>query len=304
MRKALGVPVTTALLKGRANYLCLHRLALAREEARRGAGADAQLSRIAEWAAYTRRGDIAELASVPESSPLWPQVTSTSDNCLGSRCDHYEECHVNRARREALGADLLVVNHHLFFADLALREEGFGQLLPGVDAVIFDEAHRLPETATQYLGSSVSGHQINSLCRDARVENAREKSAIGNFEKIVDRTARASADFRLAFAGPARRAPWEELEASAATARALAALSEALEGLYDLLEAAAPKGEGLKACWRRAQSAHEALEALRDQHSVDHVRWIELTRRSFVLDRKSTRLNSSHTDIPRMPSSA
>ena len=153
VRKALGVPVTTALLKGRANYLCLHRLALAREEARRGAGADAQLSRIAEWAAYTRRGDIAELASVPESSPLWPQVTSTSDNCLGSRCDHYEECHVNRARREALGADLLVVNHHLVFADLALREEGFGQLLPGVDAVIFDESHRPPDTATP---SSVS----------------------------------------------------------------------------------------------------------------------------------------------------
>src|SRR3970040_787775 len=144
VRDALAVPVSTALLKGRSNYLCRYRLDSLETDGRPAGRRDqSNLARIREWSGHTRRGDIAEMNVIPEDSDLWPLVTSTADNCLGSACSHYDECFVNRARREALAADVVVVNHHLFFAALALREEGFGPLLPGVGAVIFDEAHQL-----------------------------------------------------------------------------------------------------------------------------------------------------------------
>jgi ATP-dependent DNA helicase DinG len=156
---ALGRPVHVALLKGRANYLCRHRLGLALEEGPGAVRESRRLAKIQAWAATTTRGEIAEVPGIPEDAPIWGRVTSNADNCLGQECGEFQRCHVVKARREALKAEVVVVNHHLLLADLALKEEGFGELLPGADAVVVDEAHQLPEIAARFFGVSVGTRQ-------------------------------------------------------------------------------------------------------------------------------------------------
>jgi len=171
--RAIGRPCRVALLKGRANYLCLHRLDLAEQQAAaRGLRREVAtvLPRLREWSRLTRQGDIAEFGALGDADPVWPWVTSTRDNCLGPDCPSFERCHVVQARREAQAADIVVVNHHLLMADLVLKEEGFGDLLPGADAIIIDEAHQLPEVATTFLGFMVSSRQLQSLGRDLATE--------------------------------------------------------------------------------------------------------------------------------------
>ena len=152
-----------ALLKGRANYLCRHRLELAEQQAyARGLRREVAtaLPKVRAWSYTTRRGDIAELPGLGEQDPVWPWVTSTRENCLGAECPKFEECFVLAARREAQAADIVVVNHYLLMADLVLKEEGFGELLPGADAIVIDEAHQLPDVAAQFLGYNVSTRQL------------------------------------------------------------------------------------------------------------------------------------------------
>src|ERR1035438_4371838 len=156
LAQALGMPVKFALLKGRANYLCRHRLELATQQGALLPGERGQarlLARVARWAGSTKTGDLAELTDMPEQSSLWPSITSTRENCLGQECPQFSRCHVLDARRAAQAADVVVVNHHLLLADLALKDEGFGDLLPGAEAVILDEAHQVPDIAAQFLGS-------------------------------------------------------------------------------------------------------------------------------------------------------
>jgi len=169
----LGRPVRIALLKGRANYLCSHRLGLAMTHGQnRGFSRElaGSLRKVNMWSMQTRKGDIGELAVVAESDPVWPWVTSTRDNCLGAECSFFDRCHMIAARREALAADIVVVNHHLLMADLLLKENGFGDLLPGADAVIVDEAHQLPDVATQAFGTTFSARQLRELVRDVTSE--------------------------------------------------------------------------------------------------------------------------------------
>lgn len=176
----LGRPVRIALLKGRANYLCAHRLGLAMAQGQ-GRGFSRELAtslrKVNMWSMQTRKGDIGELAAVAESDPVWPWVTSTRDNCLGAECGFFDRCHMVAARREALAADIVVVNHHLLMADLLLKENGFGDLLPGADAVIVDEAHQLPDVATQAFGTTFSARQLRDLVRDVTSEQTLAKIA-------------------------------------------------------------------------------------------------------------------------------
>lgn len=298
VRNALGVPVTSALLKGRSNYLCRHRLDRAQTDGRFGGKGDQSLlARIREWSMNTQRGDIAEMNQIPEDSEAWPWVTSTADNCLGSGCSHYDECFVNRARREALAADVVVVNHHLFFADLALREEGFGQLLPGVEAVIFDEAHQLPEVASNFLGLSISGHQIASLCRDSIAEDIKEHSGVAGLQAAAQSLEKSLADFRLALsephrpaasregrvAGNERRTSWDKLENAKAVHAALAELKARLTTLSAALDMAAGKGAGLANCARRASNLLDRLLMISESPPADYIAWIETGARSFTL---------------------
>src|SRR5450432_2152034 len=173
LARALGLPVKIALLKGRANYLCRHRLDLASQQGSLPGlerGIARTLARVSRWAAATKAGDLSELADLPEQSPVLPQITSTRENCLGQECSQFSRCHVFEARRNAQAADIVVVNHHLLLADLALKDEGFGDLLPGAEAVILDEAHQVPDTAAQFFGQVWSVRKVQILLRDINAE--------------------------------------------------------------------------------------------------------------------------------------
>ena len=284
IRNALGFPVSVALLKGRANYLCLHRFERTELEGRTGDKRKLiELARIRSWAGRTRTGDVAEIGDVPEDSELWPQVTSTADNCLGSACKHYEACYVNRARREALAADILVINHHLFFADLALREDGFAQLLPGADAVIFDEAHQLPEIASNFFGSALSSRQLLDLCRDAIAEELKEHSAVAGLVQAAQAAEKAVADFRLVFGVTPHRATWNKIEQEHRFYKALADLKAHMLDFSSLLEQASAKGQGLANCACRCQDLLDRLLTISESPPADHVVWYETTARGFVL---------------------
>mgnify|MGYP001583318242 CR=1 FL=1 len=283
VRDALGIPVSVALLKGRANYLCRYRLARTAAEGRFASRHQASdFQKLVAWAGRTRRGDIAEVSEIPEDAELWPFVTSTAENCLGGDCPDFDKCCVNAARREALAADVVVVNHHLFFADLALREEGFSQLLPGVEAVVFDEAHQLAEIASVFFGQSLSAHQLNGLCRDVVAEDVREKSGVAGLAEAAGKLEKAVADFRLAFGREPKRDALDKLEDDKAFHHALTELAARLDGLVEALALAAPKGQGLANCHRRALELSERLARIRDATS-DYVSWYETTARGFSL---------------------
>lgn len=283
IRDALGIPVTVALLKGRGNYLCLHRLARAeadvREPRRRG-----DVARVRDWSRRTRTGDIAEVTDVAEDAEVWSLVTSTTDNCLGAECPDFESCHVNRARREALAADILVVNHHLFFADLALREEGFAQLLPGVEAVVFDEAHQLAEIASMFFGLAVSSHQLLDLARDTRAAEREEQSLVGGLAEALSGLERTVADFRAALGAEIRRAAWQAVRNQDPVAGAWVGMNEALVVLQDRLGEAQAKGQRLANCARRADELMQRLVAVADANDGgEHVTWFETTVRGVAL---------------------
>ncbi len=279
VREALGRPVSTALLKGRSNYLCSYRL----EHAPESREFAPSLARIRAWSALTRSGDISEVEGVAEDSDVWPHVTSSPENCLGSRCPRYDSCYVKRAREQALAAEVLVVNHHLFFADLALREEGFARLLPGVEAVIFDEAHQLPDIATTFFGTSFSGHQLLGLCRDIHTEEHRASSGVAQLPDFTRALEKAVADFRLSFGVAPRREPLERMDGVPAYHAARDNLRARLTDLTAALEIAAQTSEGLASGYRRAASLLDRVTLLGEDCADEYVAWFETTVRGFSL---------------------
>jgi ATP-dependent DNA helicase DinG len=284
VREALGVRMKSALLKGRSNYLCRYRLDQARREGQFTDRADpARLATIAAWATRTKSGDCSELTGIPEDAGIWPRVTSTSDNCLGKECPFFDDCFVVKARREAQEADLVVVNHHLLFADLAIKREGFGEILPGAHAFVLDEAHQVPELAGQFFSVSLSARQLLELEADSLREAAAEsgaKAALDQLGRGIEAKARA---FRLAVEGrPARGAMRVLIEADDAR-EALDALADALVDLDRVLESMAERSEGLSACHARASELVSRLGRLSSQTEAGWVHWYELTERGFVL---------------------
>jgi ATP-dependent DNA helicase DinG len=185
VRAALGLGLRTALLKGRSNYLCLYRMEQARGERFASREVAAQFQRVVAWRGRTVRGDLAELQDLPEDSPLFAQVTSTADNCLGGECPFWSDCFVAKARTEAQTADVVVVNHHLLLADLAIKREGFGEILPGASAFVLDEAHQLPELAAQFFGERLGSRQLLDLARDALAETAESTGALATVQQPV-----------------------------------------------------------------------------------------------------------------------
>ncbi len=283
IRGALGMPVRIALLKGRGNYLCLHRLDHAMADPRRRHGAAAaELHAVRDWSVVTRLGDIAELP-IPEQDPVWPLVTSTADNCLGQGCPQWASCHFMAARREAQEAELVVINHHLLCADIALRDEGQGEVLPCADVFIVDEAHQLPDVAGSFFGVSVSGRQLLDLARD--LENAYQREA-GDLPAVLDAAAllvQATRGLRRSLGGPDRRGPWRELEGSADVQEALRSTVAALDGLADVLEPMRGRGKGLDHCQTRARGLSSRLLSLMGKAEAERVRWFDVHGRSFRL---------------------
>ncbi len=285
IRRALGTPVRAALLKGRSNYLCLHRMERADGvPLTRRPDMAAQLERIRSVARRTATGDTAEISDVPEDSPIWPYVTSTAENCLGTECPLYRECHVLRARKEAQEADVVVVNHHLLFADLALKESGFGEVLPTADAFILDEAHQLPDTASQFFGRRISARQIQELARDATAEQLREAPDAAWIRDAAEAVEQAARDFRLALGTEARRASWSVVADDADVRAALDGLGDAVEALEGELGALAERGRGLEQCARRARELSRLLGEWREPDpEAGLVQWFETWRTGFAL---------------------
>jgi ATP-dependent DNA helicase DinG len=285
VRAALKVPVTIALLKGRANYVCHYHLERVQAEGRLARREDAaHLSRIARFAATSTTGDKSDLAEVPEHAGIWPSVTSTRDNCLGSNCPHYGKCFVMEARRQALAADVVVVNHHLFFADVMLRDEGVAELLPACNTVIFDEAHQLPETASLFFGESTSTSQLIELARDSRLEAA---AAAKDFVALPEGAAaldKAARDLRLSLRETNARMTLGTIAGNQAFAAALATAAEKLDALAQLLESQAERGEGLRKCWQRATALREQIGRWRDDDDDDRVRWLEVFSHALQLN--------------------
>ncbi|MGD8312489.1 MAG: ATP-dependent DNA helicase [Gammaproteobacteria bacterium] len=285
VRDALGVAMKTALLKGRANYLCRHRLEVAGGEGR--ALRDRQLhdlETIRAWAGRTGSGDIAGLGTVPEDSPLWPRVTSTAENCLGQECEYYQDCFVVKARRSAMEADVVVINHHLLFADMVLKEEGFGELLPGADAFIIDEAHQLPDVASVFFGSTLSSFQFGDLARDIQVEYLREAGDIRELPDAAMQLDGLVRRLRLALGRTDRRAAWSEVAAERKVRDVVQQLSASLQRLTELLGQVAGRGKGLDNCWQRAVRLQESFRILQEPAGGDYIHWFESRHSAFRLN--------------------
>ncbi|MDZ4298018.1 MAG: ATP-dependent DNA helicase [Moraxellaceae bacterium] len=284
VRKLLGKPVRTALLKGRSNYLCPYRLQLSQDEARlptRQAVSD--LQKVAAWANKTKLGDIAELIDIAEDSAVWPLVTSTADNCLGQACPEIDRCPLVKARADAAEADIVVVNHHLFFADKALKDRGFGELLPPVEAVIFDEAHQLPDVAAVFFGQSLSSRQINDLLADALREVL---AAGGDLAKMHDLASQVEArlgDFRLLFGTDPRKGVWADVAELADLPDLVSQCTQALTEVMQALALLRDKSRGLENVHRRSEELLDLFIQLTGPTPKNQVHWYETYNKGFVL---------------------
>ncbi len=283
LAKALGLPVRVALLKGRTNYLCRHRLELTQQQGSLlggERGVARLLARVSRWAATTQSGDLAELTDLPEQSGIWPMITSTRENCLGQECPQFGRCHVFDARRAAQAAEIVVVNHHLLLADLALKDEGFGDLLPGAEAVILDEAHQVPDIAAQFFGQVWSVRQVQILMRDIGAELAaatvRSASITGELSLVEARLD----DLRGAFPGGAGRYEWVNLPT--AFLDILMELETALGDLGKELGKVGA-GAGIQNCGRRAVALAASLGTLGSVPEDAGLRWVEAAANGLSL---------------------
>lgn len=283
LRDALKINLDAVLLKGRANYLCHYRLKKALgESAQQGHAEFVGLKGIELWGADTKTGDKAEHQSLSEDHRLWPRVTSTVENCLGQECPDYNKCFVIKARRAAQDADLVVINHHLFCADLALRDSGFGELLPDAEAIILDEAHQLPEVATRFFGRTLSSRQLQDLTKDTLAELLTDAADMPELLSEVQSLPQTVARLRYAMGREGQKAAWQPLLEKQEFKDSVEELDKQLATLAEDLEAIAERSQGLQVCHRRCLMLREMLVSLQKPQEK-YVHWFETTRQGFLL---------------------
>jgi ATP-dependent DNA helicase DinG len=270
----VGRPMQVALLKGRNNYLCWHRLETALHDGTRDAETLGALRALSQWGQTSDSGDLTELEDFADDHALRSTVTSNVENCLGRDCEFFDRCFVLEARRRAQAADIVIVNHHLLLADLALKENGFGELLPGADAVIVDEAHQLPDVAQQFFGWSVSTRELESLVRDVYAE-ARSAAVVGGIDSGVRALSKTIVDLRSVAGPPLGRIPWAA--APTALRDLLPDAGAALEALAQDLEPLAEGSSGLRSCVERAVDAAARLRSIAVADSSQGLRWFDVT---------------------------
>ena len=289
VRKALNAPVSVALLKGRANYVCHFHLERTLQNGRLTSREDVgYLREISRFIKTTSTGDKAELARVPETAPVWNLVTSTRDTCFGTECQYYQDCFVMKARKEAQQADVVVVNHHLFFADVALKDTGVAELLPSANTIVFDEAHQLPETATLFFGETVSTSQILELCRDVLAEGLAHARDGAEWAKVVAPIERAARDLRLAFPQDIVRLAAHQIASSSTFFPTLETLKQELDGLIATLESQAERAETIEQCRVRAIDIADRLAKWNSSNGEvkegqERVQWVEAFSSSLQL---------------------
>ena len=284
LRDALGVPVTIALLKGRSSYLCSHRLGLARHDAQLpDRFAVRALARIEAWAQTTVSGDLAELEGLDERSSVIPLVTSSRENCLGSNCPQFKGCHVNKARRDAMAADLVVVNHHLFFADLTLRDSGVAELLPSVELAIFDEAHQLAEAGVQFLGAVLGSSQIIDFARDMLAAGLQQARGLLHWPELASACDRSARELRLAAVGrlgevrTSLKLRWAERSEEAAFAQALLDVGVACEAAREALDTVSELAPDFVRLAERAARLASLAKSFGEAPEDGKIRWLDLS---------------------------
>ncbi len=289
--KALAVESSSALLKGRSNYLCTHRLKLAPHLGFTNRVTQSLLSDVDEWSKLTPSGDISELTSIEEDSYIWPMVTSTADNCLGSECDDWEKCFIVNARKKAQAADVVVINHHLLLADMTLKNEGFAELLPEADAFIIDEAHQIYDVAARFFGNTVSSRQLISLARDTIAEQINDAADMSELRDYAEELEKAARDFRLSLGESGVRDGWLKIQNKKSVQQSLDVLLVALNDLLVVLEAAAERSRGIEQCFERGHKIMARLKSFQAEHADTGaeqegnpaVLWYETYTKSFML---------------------
>jgi ATP-dependent DNA helicase DinG len=282
IRQSLNIPISCALLKGRSNYLCLDRLNKAHDTlAQHETQLLPQLQQLQTFAKQTASGDIAQCDAIPEGDPLWFRVTSTADNCLGADCSDYQACFVMRARREAQAADLVVINHHLLLSDMALSEEGFGEILPTADIFIVDEAHQLPEVASSFFGTGISTQQFVDLANDVQRAYVQEINETRDVEVVCQQLQKAARDLRLVFGADLRRGPWQEIQGNTNVQSSIGRLLELNEELKAQLQPLAERSKDLENTYHRCVAVGTRLQEVTTQSPPDQIQWYEVHRRSL-----------------------
>jgi ATP-dependent DNA helicase DinG len=286
VREALGLSVRPALLKGRSNYLCLHRMQMARTDGRLPSReAVTELEGVLDWSARTVDGDLSISGGISEDSGLLPFVTSTTENCLGAECPEFDGCFVAKARREAQEADVVVVNHHLLFADMAIKQRGFGEVLPGAAAFIIDEAHQAPETASRFFSVTLSSRQIQDLCRDFLAESAEVSGAMGTLRNPVAECLQKLREMQALISERLPdRGPWARLLADESVRSGLQELDRSIHVLADETAELEGRAKGMDACIQRLRDLQLRLDRFDAPPSGEEVRWFERRGRGFTLN--------------------
>jgi len=284
VRKALNVPIVTALLKGRANYLCLHRLEYGDENFSYISKEDlSELPMIKQWATQTDNGDLAELINLPEDAAIRSRIVSSAENCLGQDCSFYDNCFVFKARRKANEAEVIVVNHHLLLADLALRESGFGEVLPKADTIIFDEAHQLPDLASDFFSQTLSSRQFTELFNDTTVAYLTDASDMEEVQDEIRECQTSLRKLRLSFGHKERRSAWNDVFADKEIKEALEDFLDHLITLEKYLDILAERSKSLENCWRRCSNIIEMLQTFMEREKEDLIQWLETRGQGFLL---------------------
>jgi len=283
IRKTVISPKKIALLKGRSNYCCLYRTAKYRAQKKfQGRKMATLFSSLTDWANQSESGDISEFGGIPENDRLWSYATSSADNCLGSECPDHDKCFVVKARKKAMDADLVVVNHHLFFSDQALKQEGFGEILPETEVLIFDEAHQLPDIASHFFGSSLSMRQVETLCKDVIEAEISEAADSKELQLPGKQLEKSVADFRLALGQFPQKSDWSRIQQAPTIGEAVEHLQASISDLLTALEALASRGKELASCFMRLESVALVFEQF--LHPEDsQVSWYEWSERNFRL---------------------
>lgn len=285
IQKALKYKGKVALLKGRANYLCLERLD---QLIAMGVVGDksvlSDLSKVRKWHQSTKTGDLSECTTIAEDSPILPQLVSTTESCLGSDCPNYKDCHVVQARKKAMDADLVVVNHHLFCADMAVKETGFGELIPEAELVVFDEAHQLPDIASQYFGQSLTSRQLFDLCKDTNIVYRSELKDLAQLGKAADHLQKVIQDFCLLMGGEGQiRGNLRDLFADQKIVNGLNKIAENIDFLSEIAKKSLGRSETLDKIFERLAEIKLLLKKFGDTTITGYCYWFEANGRSFGL---------------------
>ncbi|MGY0616256.1 ATP-dependent DNA helicase [Vibrio sp. FJH11] len=286
MVNALGFYGQVALLKGRSNYLCLDRLSRQMVESHTNEADPTlltQLVKVRAWSSETKTGDLGDCDDLPEDSLIIPTITSTNDNCLGKECPSYTDCFVLKARKRAMDSDVVVVNHHLFLADLAIKETGFGELIPEADVFIFDEAHQLPDIASEYFGQTVSSRQIHDLAKDIEIAYRTEAKDMRQLQKVGDKLLQSAMDMRIVLGEPGYRGNWREALQSESIKRELVRLTDSLELAIDVLKLALGRSQLLDVAFERANLIKGRIDRVCDVDITGYSYWYDTSPRHFAL---------------------